>query len=91
VTVRYLFATRFYDAPLHVKALNGMMLIDDFGRQKFAPNDLLNRWIVPMENQVDFMKLCLPRVMRAEVFGLYASFDEAKNARLVIIDHVEFS
>lgn len=48
---------RFYDAPLHVKALNGMMLIDDFGRQKFAPNDLLNRWIVPMENQVDFMKL----------------------------------
>jgi energy-coupling factor transporter ATP-binding protein EcfA2 len=48
---------RFYDAPLHVKALNGMMLVDDFGRQKFAPNDLLNRWIVPMENQVDFMKL----------------------------------
>lgn len=48
---------RFYDAPLHVKAINGMMLIDDFGRQKFAPNDLLNRWIVPMENQVDFMKL----------------------------------
>ena len=48
---------RFYDAPLHVKAFNGMMLIDDFGRQKFAPNDLLNRWIVPMENQVDFMKL----------------------------------
>lgn len=49
--------TRFYDAPLHVKALNGMMLIDDFGRQKFPPNDLLNRWIVPMENQIDFMKL----------------------------------
>ena len=49
--------TRFYDAPLHVKAINGMMLIDDFGRQKFAPNELLNRWIVPMENQVDFLKL----------------------------------
>jgi energy-coupling factor transporter ATP-binding protein EcfA2 len=48
---------RFYDAPLHVKAINGMMLVDDFGRQKFPPNDLLNRWIVPMENQVDFMKL----------------------------------
>src|SRR4051794_24963394 len=31
-------------------------VIDDFGRQKFAPNDLLNRWIVPMENQIDFMK-----------------------------------
>ena len=48
---------RFYDAPLHVKALNGMFLIDDFGRQKFAPNDLLNRWIVPMETQFDFLKL----------------------------------
>ena len=47
----------FYDAPLHVKALNGMFLIDDFGRQKFSPNDLLNRWIVPMETQFDFLKL----------------------------------
>jgi len=34
-----------------------LMLIDDFGRQKYAPNDLLNRWIVPMESQIDFMKL----------------------------------
>jgi hypothetical protein len=48
---------KFYDAPLHVKAINGMMLIDDFGRQKFPPNDLLNRFIVPMENQIDFLKL----------------------------------
>jgi len=48
---------KFYDAPLHVKALNGMFLIDDFGRQRFPPNDLLNRFIVPMENQIDFMKL----------------------------------
>jgi hypothetical protein len=49
--------TKFYDAPLHVKALNGMLMIDDFGRQKFSPNDLLNRMIVPMENQVDYFKL----------------------------------
>jgi len=49
--------TKFYDAPLHVKALNGMLLIDDFGRQKFDPDELLNRWIVPMENQIDFLKL----------------------------------
>lgn len=48
---------KFYDAPLHVKALNGMLLIDDFGRQKFSANELLNRWIVPMESQVDFFKL----------------------------------
>jgi hypothetical protein len=49
--------TKFYDAPLHVKALNGMFLIDDFGRQKFNPTDLLNRWIVPMENQIDYLRL----------------------------------
>jgi energy-coupling factor transporter ATP-binding protein EcfA2 len=55
--LRYNPDTKFYDAPLHVKALNGMFLIDDFGRQKFDPNDLLNRWILPMENQVDFLKL----------------------------------
>ena len=49
--------TKFYDAPLHMKALNGMFLIDDFGRQKFDPSELLNRWIVPMENQIDYLKL----------------------------------
>jgi len=49
--------TKFYDAPLQMKALNGMLLIDDFGRQKFQPSELLNRWIVPMENQIDYLKL----------------------------------
>ena len=49
--------TKFYDAPLHVKALNGMLLIDDFGRQKFGPDELLNRMIVPMESQLDYFKL----------------------------------
>ncbi|HXC28385.1 MAG TPA: hypothetical protein VNV38_10565 [Stellaceae bacterium] len=46
-----------YDAPLHVKAFNGMFLIDDFGRQQFRPDELLNRWIVPMESRVDYLKL----------------------------------
>ncbi len=55
--LQYNAETRFYDAPLHVKALNGMFLIDDFGRQKFAPDELLNRWIVPMENQIDYLRL----------------------------------
>jgi predicted ATPase with chaperone activity len=49
--------TRDYTAPLHVKALNGVFLIDDFGRQRMDPKDLLNRWIVPMENRMDFLKL----------------------------------
>lgn len=49
--------TKCYDAPLHMKALNGVFLIDDFGRQKVQPVDLLNRWIVPLENRVDYLTL----------------------------------
>jgi hypothetical protein len=55
--LQYTADTKFYDAPLHVKALNGLFLIDDFGRQRFNPTELLNRWIVPMENQIDFLRL----------------------------------
>jgi hypothetical protein len=47
----------FYEAPLHVKALGGCFVIDDFGRQLVSPTSLLNRWIVPLENHVDFLKL----------------------------------
>jgi energy-coupling factor transporter ATP-binding protein EcfA2 len=48
---------KFYDAPLHVKALNGVFLVDDFGRQRFDPKALLNRWILPMESRVDYLQL----------------------------------
>jgi hypothetical protein len=47
----------FYEAPLHVKALGGCFIIDDFGRQLVSPTNLLNRWIVPLESRVDFLKL----------------------------------
>ena len=49
--------SHFYDAPLHVKVLNGVFLIDDFGRQQVSPAVILNRWIVPMESRVDFLRL----------------------------------
>ena len=49
--------SRFYEAPLHVKALGGTFIIDDFGRQLVQPEDLLNRWIVPLQSRVDFLKL----------------------------------
>jgi len=48
---------KFYEAPLHVKALNGIFLIDDFGRQLVSPEALLNRWIVPLASRVDYLKL----------------------------------
>jgi SpoVK/Ycf46/Vps4 family AAA+-type ATPase len=55
-----------YTAPLQMKANNGIMVIDDFGRQVISPRDLLNRWIVPLDRRVDYLtlhhgqKLCVP-------------------------------
>jgi DNA-binding MarR family transcriptional regulator len=49
--------TKYYDAPLHMKALNGLFLIDDFGRQRVNPTELLNRWIVPLESRIDYLTL----------------------------------
>lgn len=48
---------RVYVAPLHVKANNGMMLIDDFGRQVMTPMQLLNRWIYPLSKRIDYLQL----------------------------------
>ncbi len=55
--LQYDAKTHIYDAPLHVKALGGCFMVDDFGRQLVPPRALLNRWIVPMESRVDFLKL----------------------------------
>ena len=55
--LRYDPAVNFYEAPLHVKALGGCFVIDDFGRQMVTPRNLLNRWIVPLENRYDYLKL----------------------------------
>ena len=48
---------KYYEAPFQVKANGGIFLIDDFGRQQVRPRDLLNRWIVPLENRIDFLTL----------------------------------
>ena len=50
-------AARFYEAPFQVKSNGGTLVIDDFGRQRVAPRDLLNRWIMPLERRVDFLTL----------------------------------
>ena len=49
--------SRFYEAPLQLKANGGIFLVDDFGRQRMRPEDLLNRWIVPLESRVDYLTL----------------------------------
>ena len=48
---------KVYEAPYQLKANGGLFLIDDFGRQKCRPTDLLNRWIVPLEKKVDYLAL----------------------------------
>ncbi|MCZ6637807.1 MAG: hypothetical protein O7C66_06385, partial [Alphaproteobacteria bacterium] len=49
--------SKFYEAPLHIKAINGIFVVDDFGRQRAAPEDILNRWILPLSNRVDYLSL----------------------------------
>jgi predicted ATPase with chaperone activity len=46
---------RYYEAPLQLKANGGILVIDDFGRQRMEPRDLLNRWIVPLEEHIDYL------------------------------------
>jgi predicted ATPase with chaperone activity len=53
--LKYNSVAKFYEAPLHIKALNGTFLIDDFGRQRAKPEDILNRWIVPLNSRVDYL------------------------------------
>jgi predicted ATPase with chaperone activity len=49
--------SKFYEAPIQLKANCGVFVVDDFGRQRIPPRDLLNRWIVPLESRVDFLTL----------------------------------
>jgi hypothetical protein len=57
---------RFYEAPPHLKSNGGVFLVDDFGRERVSPEQLLNRFITPMEHSFDYFtlrsgqKICLP-------------------------------
>ena len=53
----YSQTVRFYEAPFQMKANGGTLVIDDFGRQRVDPRDLLNRWIIPLEGRVDYLTL----------------------------------
>ena len=53
--LKYNAEAKFYQAPIHFKANGGVFLIDDFGRQLVSPKDLLNRWILPLEDRHDFL------------------------------------
>ena len=49
--------SKCYDGPPQMKANNGVLIIDDFGRQRVAPDELLNRWVVPLDRGIEFLTL----------------------------------
>lgn len=49
--------TKFYSGPVQMKANNGVLIMDDFGRQRVRPEDLLNRWVVPLDRGIDFLTM----------------------------------
>jgi hypothetical protein len=55
--LRYGDLSKFYEAPVHLKANGGVLVVDDFGRQRVPARDLLNRWIIPLESRIDYLNL----------------------------------
>lgn len=66
---------KYYEAPFQMKANCGMLLVDDFGRQKVSPRDLLNRWIVPLESEFDFLTLHTGKKLKVpfDVFVVFST------------------
>ena len=64
---------KFYEVPFQLKAMNGMLLIDDFGWQQVAPKELLDRWIVPLENDVDYLTLHTGKKLQVP-FDVFVAF-----------------
>ncbi|HEV2248731.1 MAG TPA: ATPase, partial [Terriglobia bacterium] len=65
--------TKFYTAPLQMKANNGVLVVDDFGRQRMRPEDMLNRWIVPLDRRIDFLNLAGGKQIEIP-FDLFVAF-----------------
>jgi predicted ATPase with chaperone activity len=49
--------TKFFSAPIQMKANNGLLIVDDLGRQRIRPVELLNRWVVPLDRRIDFLTI----------------------------------
>jgi MoxR-like ATPase len=78
--LQYSQASRFCTAPIQMKANNGVLIIDDFGRQRMRPEELLNRWMTPLDRRIDF--LTLPGGRKFEIpFDLFAVFSTNLNPR----------
>jgi hypothetical protein len=73
--LRYNATSKIYEAPFQLKANNGIYLIDDFGRQRATPAEVLNRWIVPMERRTDYLSFMTGGKMTApfEAFLVFST------------------
>ncbi|HET6170254.1 MAG TPA: hypothetical protein VFE01_08740 [Terracidiphilus sp.] len=72
---------KFYVGPVQMKANNGVLIIDDFGRQRLRPEELLNRWIVPLDRKIDFLSMAGGKKIEVpfEMLVVFASnFDPAE-------------
>ncbi len=79
--LRYNQTSKVYEAPFQLKANNGIYLIDDFGRQRATPAEVLNRWIVPMERHVDYLSFLTGGKMTVPVRSLPGLFHQPEPRR----------
>lgn len=70
-------STRTYEAPLQIKAMGGVLVVDDFGRQAATPQQIVNRLIVPLESRTDFLSLATGRKFET-LFDLLMVFSTNK-------------
>jgi predicted ATPase with chaperone activity len=74
-------STKFYSGPVQMKANNGLLIVDDFGRQRVSPEELLNRWVVPLDRRIDFLTLAGGKKIEIpfDIFVVFATnLDPAK-------------
>jgi len=92
-------STKFYTAPVQMKANNGLFIVDDFGRQRVSPEEMLNRWVVPLDRRIDFLTLAGGKKIEIpfDIFVVFATnldpstmMDEAFLRRIQTKIKVEF-
>lgn len=77
--------SRYYDGPPQMKANNGVLVIDDFGRQRVSPEDLLNRWVVPLDRGIEFLTLVGGRKIEIP-FEMLVVFATNREPRAILDD-----
>lgn len=75
--------SKYYSGPAQMKANNGVLIVDDFGRQRIHPEELLNRWVVPLDRRIEFLTLVGGRKIEVPFEMLVVFASNIDPARLV--------